>query len=172
MSVIKVLISDLLNELNEKELEIPFRSLLRSIGCHTIFERTRHGPGEHGKDIVACLTLNQKTVVNVYQLKTREIKLNRFRTEVRPELDAMLEVPIKHPLINGTESFSYYLVSAGDLSPDASVELDGFNERNKRIGQSEVVLINRPLLVNLFYDDLYHFLYLLHIFKIIWRGSG
>jgi len=154
LSVVQALITDLLGELNERELEIPFRSLLRSSGFNTIFERTRHAPGEHGKDIIAFYDIDGVPTVHVYQLKTREVNLRRFRNEVRPELEAMIEVPISHPLVRGTESFSYYLVSTGDLSPDASVELKGFNERNRRVGEPEVQLINRAMLMKMFYDDM------------------
>lgn len=154
LSVVQALITDLLSELNERELEIPFRSLLRSLGYSTTFERTRHGPGEHGKDIIACSDIDGVPTVLVYQLKTREVNLRRFRNEVKPELEAMIEVPIVHPLVSGTESFSYHLVSTGDLSPDASVELKGFNERNRRIGEPEVRLINRAILTKMFYDDM------------------
>lgn len=123
LSVLQAYITDLLGELNERELEIPFRSLLRSFGFSVIFKRTRHGPGEHGKDIIACSNIDGVPTVNVYQLETREINLKRFRNEARPELEAMIEAPIDHPLVRRTESFSYYLVSTGDFSPDASVEL-------------------------------------------------
>ena len=152
--VIRTFISDLLRELNEKELEIPFRSLLRSHGYSTIFERTRHGLGEHGKDIVSLRGKEEVQTVHVFQLKTRDISTSRFRTEVKPELDAMIQVPIRHPMVKGTEPFTYTLVSTGDLSSDAAEEFDAYNKHNLRLGDPEIQLLNRSKLVELFYEDM------------------
>lgn len=140
--------------MNEKEFEIPFRSLLRSLGHSTIFERTRHGPGEHGKDIVSLFSIDGVQTVNVFQLKSRDISTSRFRGEVKPELDAMIQVPIHHPMVKGTEQFTYTLVSTGDLSPDAGEEFDAHNKHNAKIGDPQIQLWNRSRLVDLFYEDM------------------
>jgi len=132
MAIIPTLILDLLGELSEKELEVPFRSLLRSLGYSTIFERTRHGPGEHGKDIIALRKTDGVQTVHVFQLKTGDISTSRFRKEVKPELDAMIQVPIRHPMVRGNEAFEYKLVSTGDLLPEAAAEFDAYNKHNKK----------------------------------------
>jgi hypothetical protein len=128
--VIKSIISTFLAQLDETSLETSFRNLLRS-RCHTtIFERTRHGEGEHGKDIVSLSDSNGTKTVNVFQLKVREITTNRFRTEVKPELDAMIQVPITHSMIKGNEPISYFLISTGDFTQDASIEFEAYNKHN------------------------------------------
>ena len=144
----------MLEKLNEKELETPFRSLLRSLGHSTIFERTRHGLGEHGKDIVSLHDKDGVQTVNVFQLKTRDISVGRFRTEVRPEFDPMIEVPIRHPMIKGTETITYIFVSTGDLSRDAAEEFEAYNKHNLKTERPEIGLWNRSKLVNLFYENL------------------
>lgn len=154
MSFIRTLIEDLLKELNEKELETPFRSLLRSLGHSTIFQRTHHGPGEHGKDIISLHNVDGVQTVNVFMLKTRDIPTSRFRIEVKPEFDPMIQVSIRHPMIKGTEPFTYVLVSTGDLSRDAAEEFDAYNKHNLKTGQPEIQLWNRSKLVNLFYENM------------------
>lgn len=152
--VIRTLISDLLRELNEKEFEIPFRSLLRSLGHSTIFERTRHGLGEHGKDIVSLLNVDGVQTVNVFQLKTRNISTGRFRREVKPELDAMIQVPIHHPMIKGTEPVTYIFVSTGDLSRDAAEEFEAYNKHNHKMRRPEIEFWNLSKLVSLFCENM------------------
>lgn len=151
---VRALIGDLPAQLNEKEFEIPFRCLLRSLGHSTIFERTRHGPGEHGKDIVSLSDTDAVRTVNVFQLKTGHISTSRFRREVRPELDAMVDVPIRHTMVRGTEPILYTLVSTGDLSPDAAEEFHAYNERNVERQRPIVQFWNRPELVNLFHRNM------------------
>jgi len=154
LTIIHALISDLLEELDERELEIPFRSLLRSLGHSTVFERTRHGQGEHGKDIVSLLDKDGTQMVNVFQLKTREISASRWRTEIKPEIDAMIQVPIHHPMISGKEPTSYFLVSTGDFSRDAAEEFESYNKHNLKVGDPEIRLLNKANLVNMFFDDM------------------
>ena len=154
LSFIRNLIDDLLKELNEKELEMPFRSLLMSLGHSTIFQRTRHGAGEHGKDIVSLHEKDGAQIVNVHQLKTRNISVGRFRIEVRPEFDPMIEVAVRHPMIKGTEPTTYIFVSAGDLSRGAAEEFKAYNEYNLERSRPEIQLWNRSTLVNLFYENL------------------
>lgn len=152
--VVRNFISDLLGKLNEKEFEIPFRSLLRSLGHSTIFERTRHGPGEHGKDIISLVDTDGVQLVNVFQLKIGSISTGRFRREVKPELEAMIQIPIQHPMVKGTESVTYTLVSTGDLSPDAAEEFDAYNKHSLKKSEPQIDLWNRPKLVNLFYENM------------------
>lgn len=144
----------MLTKIDEREFEVLFRSLLRSLDHRTIFERTRHGPGEHGKDIVSLNDREKMSIVNVYQLKVGDISTNRFRTEIKPEFDPMFMVPISHPIIKGTEPKEYTLVSTGDFSPDAAIEFDAYNKYNIQIGRPEIQLLNRSNLIKLFYDNM------------------
>jgi len=127
------------------------------MGYHTIFERTRHGPGEHGKDIVAILEYDSETTVTVFQLKVDDVSLTRFRTEIRGELNPMFEVPIVHPMLQGTENKNYVLISTGDFSRDAAIEFQGYNENNLRIGNPEIELWNISKLSSLFYQHIESF---------------
>lgn len=154
MDFIKTLIEDTLKRLNEEELEVPFRNLLRSMGHIPISEKTIHGPGEHGKDIVSSCRVDATNEVYVFSLKTGDISLNRFRTKVKPQFDPMFQVPISHPLISGNEQKRYILVSTGDLSSDAAVEFEAYNEDNLRINRPKVELWSRSILVDLFYKNM------------------
>ena len=152
--VIRAFISSLLEELDEIDFETLFRNLLRSFGHNAIFERTRHGQGEHGKDIISLSRNNAAETVHVFQLKVREINTSRFRNEVKPELDAMIQVPITHSLVKGSEPLTYVLVSTGDFTPDASVEFDAYNKHNIKKGDPEIKLWNKSKLIDFFFSDL------------------
>jgi hypothetical protein len=152
--VIRVLISSLLDELDEADFETLFRNLLRSFGHTPIFERTRHGQGEHGKDIVSLVNKNGTETVFVFQLKVREINTGRFRTEVKPELEAMIQVPITHSLVKGNEPLNYVLVATGDFTPDAAIEFEAYNKHNLKKGDPEVKLWNKSQLTDFFFSDL------------------
>mgnify|MGYP000654455399 CR=1 FL=1 len=167
MTVLHALISDLLEKLDERELEMIFRSLLRSKGHSTIFKRTRHGPGEHGKDIVSLSDKDGVKKVNIFQLKTRRISINRWRTEIKPELEAMIQVPVSHPMISGTEPKLYFLVSTGDFSRDAAEEFDAYNKHNLKVGNPEVRLLNKDNLVNMFINSMAS----LSIFSLTFRHN-
>ena len=150
MSILISLIHDFLLNLNETELELPFRQLLRTLGHHTIFQRTRHGQGEHGKDIVSITEEDSEPLIYIFQLKVRDVTVNRFRTEIRSEFNPMFEVPINHPRVTGNENKKYVLVSTGNFSRDAATEFHGYNESNLRIGHPEIKLWDISLLSSLF----------------------
>lgn len=154
MSYVPNLIEEIIKELNETEFEVPFRSLLRSVGHTTVFQKTHHGPGEHGKDIVSFYQQGNKQTVYVFLIKTKDIPTARYRSEVRPELTPMIEVPFTNKMIRNDAEFRYVFVSTGDLSRDALEEFEAFNSQNMEKGLPQVELWNRSELVKLFFDNL------------------
>lgn len=79
---------------------------------------------ELGKDVVAVA---QDGTIHAYQLKGGNINLNRWRTEVRPEIEALLDTPIKHPDVPHTLNHSSYLVVNGNIEDNVRVEITELN---------------------------------------------
>lgn len=148
------MIEGIIKELDEIEFEVPFRSLLRSLDHVTVFQKTYHGPGEHGKDIISLYQKGNKQTAHVFLIKTRDISTKRYRSEVRPELTPMIEVPFASEMIKNDAKFKYVFVSTGNLARDALEEFEAFNTQNKKKGLPVVELWNRSKLVKLFLDNL------------------
>ncbi|MCC6282522.1 MAG: hypothetical protein IT262_18100 [Saprospiraceae bacterium] len=80
---------------------------------------------EQGKDVLA---VNPSGVPHAYQLKGGNINLNRWRTEVKPEIEAMIECCIQHPDIDKNIEHISYLVTNGEVEDAARVEIVALNE--------------------------------------------
>jgi hypothetical protein len=143
-----------ISQLNKNEFEIPFRSLLRSMNHFTIFHKTYNGSGEHGKDVISFWEKNNKQTVYFFLIKTKDISTKRFRTEVRPELTTLIEVPFVNELIKKGAKIKYFFVSTGSLSREAFNEFEAFNNQNLKNGHPEVKLWNKSKLVTLFFENL------------------
>ena len=89
------LVEHWLTRTNERGYQTPFCQLLVAQG-YTIVHVSPHGPFEQGKDVIA---IGPSGAPVAYQLKAGNITTQRWRTEVRPEVEELLDVPIKHPSV-------------------------------------------------------------------------
>jgi len=89
-----------LKALNEDQLiEFLIQRLPQIEGYRVFPIPSRHVPGEHGKDIVA----SYKDPIGVefccyFQTKSKDINTTVWRTEIKPQLEEMLEVPFDLPI--------------------------------------------------------------------------
>ena len=88
---------------------------------------------EQGKDVVA---VGPDDISYGFQLKGGDINLKRWRKEVKPEIEALIEIPIEHPDIDSSKPHVSYLVTNGEIN-DAT--------RNDILGLNKVRWKNTPL---------------------------
>jgi hypothetical protein len=154
MDLIDNLLKEFLMSLNEAEFGIHFQALLRAMNYSSIDTITRHGPGEHGKDVVATARIEGTEYVFMFQLKVGEINVHRFRTEVRPQLESMLTVPVEHPSVKSDLPKKPVLVITGDLIGDAPKELFEFNKKYQKLGEPSIEVWNINYLIRIFSENM------------------
>ncbi|MAF11128.1 hypothetical protein CMK11_11820 [Candidatus Poribacteria bacterium] len=123
-----------MTETDERGFQIPFCQLLTLRG-YRVVHVSKHGPQEQGKDIIA---FDPKGEPCAYQLKVGDIGLGRWRSEVWPEVEELLDIPIEHPsVVAGAEHHSF-LVTTGGLSDPVRRSITGRNRRREDSGRRPV----------------------------------
>ncbi|MDP1728016.1 MAG: hypothetical protein Q8M15_14620 [Bacteroidota bacterium] len=79
---------------------------------------------EQGKDVVG---IDKKGIVHAYQLKGGDINLTRWRSEVRPEIEVLIDIPVKHPEIDANKGHISYLVTNGQIEDSVRIEINDLN---------------------------------------------
>jgi len=111
--------------LGERELDTPFRALLRAEGFFDI--AFVHGASEFGRDFVAKRCSPDGRVRQYhFQNKAGDINQAAFR-DVRAQLEDIRTVPLRHPLVDATIDSVMVLVSTGRLKGDAREAADGYS---------------------------------------------
>jgi hypothetical protein len=108
------LIEHWLTSSNEKAYQIPFCEALLAHGFRVIHV-SRHGRGEHGKDIVAR---DSAGTLMTFQLKGGDLTLNGWR-EIRGEVEELVKLPVMLPGAISQEPHQPVLVTNGELRGDA-----------------------------------------------------
>ena len=108
------LVENWLTSVNELGYQIPFCETLIADG-YTILHVSRHGRGEHGKDIVAR---RDDGVLCSFQLKGGDITLGVWR-DIRGEVEELVRLPIRLPGVSETEAHLPHLVTNGEIRGDA-----------------------------------------------------
>jgi hypothetical protein len=80
---------------------------------------------EQGKDVVA---INKKEQAVAYQLKGGNINTSRWRNEVKPEIEVLIDLPIKHPDINNNKKHISYIVTNGIIEDAVRIEINDYNQ--------------------------------------------
>lgn len=97
---------------------------------------------EQGKDVVA---VTPEGVPCGYQLKGGNISLKRWRNEVKPEMEALIDCAIQHPDIDKNTAHLSFLVTNGELDDSVRTEIVAVNE-NKWKGSPLKVMTKGDLL--------------------------
>src|SRR6478609_1240366 len=99
--MIEKLIENWLINVHELGYQIPFCEVLLT-EKHSVLHVSKHGRGEHGKDIIAR---DQRGQLFAYQLKEGDITLNDWRT-IRDEIEELVRLPASTtlPTLTTTES--------------------------------------------------------------------
>ena len=138
-------IENWLTKTNERNFKIPFCQALAHQG-HTMVYVSSDRPMEQGKDLI---TTNASGTTCAYQLKTGDIGLNRWRTEVRPEIEELIQISIVHPNIDKTKPYNSFVVLNGSISDEVRIQIAQMNEDNvtRRRGDSHLEVIEMPELL-------------------------
>jgi hypothetical protein len=126
--VIERVIENWLTSVAEREFQLAFCQVLALQGYQIVHVST-HGPDEQGKDIIA---IDPAGTPCAYQLKVGDIGLPRWRAEVWPEVEELLDIPINHPSVDKTRRHRSFLVTTGNLSDPVKRVLDDRNQKRKR----------------------------------------
>lgn len=115
-----------LTNTDERGLQVPFCQLLLSEG-YQVLHLSRHGEMEQGKDIIA---IDPDGRACAFQLKdARGGKIRQRDWEVfKPQIERLVELPIKHPSISEGQKHRAFLVTNGELDEPVRVEIV---DRNK-----------------------------------------
>ncbi len=109
--------------------ELGYQSLfceLLSIQGYTVKYAIKSTTIEQGKDVVA---IDSEKIPHAFQLKGGDINTKRWRDEVKPEIEAMIDCPIIHPEIDKEKGHVSYLVTNGEINDAVRLEIVSLNEK-------------------------------------------
>ena len=121
--MLEKIIENWLDKASERSFQQPFCYMLSAEG-HTIIHSTRHSAMEMGKDII---TIAPDRTHCAFQLKSGNISLSKWRSEVSPQIDDLVCGPINHPSIDPSEHHKSYLVTNGRIEEEVSRAIDDRN---------------------------------------------
>jgi hypothetical protein len=116
-------IENWLTKTNEIGYQLPFCQALLGEGfsvCHI----SKHNAFEQGKDIIA---LDSNGDPHVFQLKRGNITSAKWREEVKPEIEELIDLTIVHPSVDKNKKHISYLVTNGYLEDTVRLTIDNLN---------------------------------------------
>ena len=123
-------IENWLDKATERSFQQPYCYILSADG-HTIIHSTRHSAMELGKDII---TINRHGTPCAFQLKTGNISLAKWRSEVNSQIDDLVYGQINHPSVDNSRHHISYLVTNGNIEEEVSRAIDDRNRTWKDQG--------------------------------------
>lgn len=145
--MIEKLIENWLTNSNELGYQLPFCEALLAKG-YCIIHISSHGPGEHGKDIVAR---GGDGKLWTFQLKGGDIRLSRWR-EIRGEVEELVRLPVVYPGISEDEPHTPVLVTNGEISGDSRDDINGFAKKWSSDKSGNLEVWSRRQLLALFVE--------------------
>ena len=85
----------------ERQLHRILLAIFRAEAKVPLYSQIRHGPIEYGKDIVVCREDGGRRILWMYSVKVGELKKAAWKSEVRPQLEEIFQVPFDSPEIPG-----------------------------------------------------------------------
>ena len=141
------LVENWLTSVNELSFQLPFCEVLLSEG-YVILHVSSHGPGEHGKDVIAR---RGDGVLCTFQLKGGDIKLAEWRN-IRGEVEELARLPVRLPGIDANEPRIPHLVTNGEISGDALESIQRFSEEWEKDGARPLEVVSKRALLKRFLD--------------------
>ena len=121
--MLEKIIENWLDNTSERSFQHPYCFILSNEG-HTIIHSTRHSAMEMGKDII---TFAPDGVPCAFQLKSGNISLAKWRSEVSPQIDDLVCGQINHSSVNSPKHHRAYLVTNGRIEEEVSRAIDDRN---------------------------------------------
>ena len=125
-------IENWLDKATERSFEKPFCYMLSAEG-HTIIHLTKHNAMEMGKDVI---TIAPDGTPCAFQLKTGNISLSKWRSEISPQINSLVQGKINHSSVDRSKHHKSYFVTNGNIEETASREIDDSNQTWASQGQS------------------------------------
>lgn len=141
------LVENWLISANELSYQLPFCEVLLAEG-YTILHVSRHGRGEHGKDVVAR---RSDGVLCTFQLKGGDVALPDWR-EIRGEIEELVQLPVRLPGVDEREAHVPHLVTNGELRGDAPESIKRYADEWERKGHPALQVWSRRQLLQKFID--------------------
>jgi hypothetical protein len=106
-----------------------------------------HGTTEFGKDFIAKLKEPSGEVQYSFQIKTGDVNLNRFRTEIKPQLLEAVTNRLSHPNFDRSLLYRVVFVTSGIVQPPATIEFQEFNRFVKeKLNATPILTWEKPKL--------------------------
>ena len=121
--MLEKIIENWLDKATERSFQQPYCYMLSADG-HTIIHSTRHSAMEMGKDII---TIAPDGTPCAYQLKSGNITLSKWRSEVGSQTNDLVWGQINHPSVDTSEHHRSYLVTNGNIEEEVSRAIDDRN---------------------------------------------
>ncbi len=148
--MLKSVIENYLTSIREVEFFGPFKSLLEGLGYYDI--HLLHGSTEFGKDFIAKRDFGSKRIQYCFQIKVGDINLNKFTSEIKPQLLEIITNSISHPNFDKTLKFEIVFVTTGILKPPATVSFQEFNNFIKsKFGSDQILTWEKDKIISDFY---------------------
>jgi hypothetical protein len=110
---------------DERGFQYPFCQILLSQGFK-IIHNSPHNAFEQGKDIIAQ---DSDGKYCAYQLKKGKLSLNLWRTQVKSEVEELIDLPIKHPSVPQNSDHRSFLVVSGEIDDTVRVQIEDLNAK-------------------------------------------
>ena len=130
--MLEKIIENWLDNASERSFQQPYCYIL-STGGHTIIHSTRHSAMEMGKDII---TIGPDGTPCAFQLKSGNISLAKWRSEVGSQTDDLVCGQINHPSVDTSQHHKSYLVTNGNIEEEVSRAIDDRNRAWESQNQS------------------------------------
>ncbi len=124
--MLRNVIEDYLTSIKETQFFLPFHQLLEAKGFYDI--HLIHSSVEFGKDFIAKLEKNNKTIQFIFQIKADDVDLKKFRNEVQPQLIECFTNDLSHPNLDNSLDRKVIFVTTGKLKPHALLAFQAFNK--------------------------------------------
>jgi hypothetical protein len=106
---------------DERALEVPFCQLLLGEG-YRVIHLSRHGESEQGKDVLAIDPDGQPCAFQLKDAGGGKITQRNWET-FKPQIERLVELPIKHPAIPEGAAHRAFLVTNGELDEPVRIEI-------------------------------------------------
>ena len=132
---------------SERAYQVPYCQLLLNKGF-SVLHISSHGPGEHGKDIIAK---NSAGAPCAFQLKRGDIDTAEWR-KIYSEVMELMDTAITHASVDPSIEHIPYLVTTGSIKDNVRTTIVALNEKRKARKQPELIPIGGQELLKEFID--------------------
>jgi hypothetical protein len=139
------LVEHWLTNVNELSFQLPLCEALLALG-YSVLHVSKHGRGEHGKDIIAR---DPQGALTTFQLKGGNIDLATWRN-IRGEIEELVQLPVMLPGIDRNEPHAPFLVMNGELRGDAVPSIREYSDRWHAQGHGSLAVWQKTELLQKF----------------------